>query len=330
MDRSIMASRTRWGILATGRIAASFVADLKLLPDTEVAAVGSRRSETAEAFAREHGIPRAYGSWAELAADPEVDVVYVATPHSAHFAATMECLRAGKPVRCEKPFTLDHASARELIDEAHRRGLFLMEAIWTRTLPAVRRIQELVAEGAIGEVTAVYADFSIAGPFPPTHWLRAKAMGGGALLDLGVYPITFAHLFLGVPERITALATLSREGVDENTGMVFGYPDGGIATLHCGIIGAGQASATIIGTTGRIVLPKDFFRPSSFILVRGQHAEQVTVPMRGNGMGYEAEEVADCLAGGRTHSKLVPLTATLEMMRILDEVRAQIGVAYSP
>ena len=189
-----MASRTRWGILATGRIAATFVADLKLVPDTEVVAVGSRRLETAEAFAREHGIPRAYGSWAELAADPEVDVVYVATPHSAHYAATMECLRGGKPVLCEKPLTLDHASARALFDEAHRRSLFLMEGMWTRTLPAIRQIQELVSDGAIGEVLGLAPDYVVSpGTYDQKHIDRIGKLHnciayGPGILDLAHQP----------------------------------------------------------------------------------------------------------------------------------------------
>jgi predicted dehydrogenase len=323
-----MAARTRWGILATGGIAASFVADLALLPDAEVAAVGSRRRDTAEAFAAKHGIPRAYGSWAELAADPELDVIYVATPHSAHHEATDLCLRGGKPVLCEKPFTLDRASAADLVATARERGLFLMEAMWTRTLPAIRRMREVVADGAIGEVTAVYADFAISAPLPPTHRLRARELGGGALLDLGVYPVTFAHMFLGVPDRINALASLTPEGIDENTAMIFGYDSGALASLHCGIISAGSVSATVVGTRGRIMVPDNFFRTAGFTLVRDGQAERVTLPQRGIGLGYEAEEVMACLAAGRTESELVPLATTLDVMGILDEVRAQIGVAY--
>jgi predicted dehydrogenase len=323
-----MATRTRWGILATGGIASTFVADLKLLPDAEIAAVGSRSEAAAEAFATAHGIPRAYGSWAQLAADPDVDVIYVATPHSAHHAASKLCLEAGKAVLCEKPLTLDLAAAEDLVATARERGVFLMEAMWTRTLPAIRRMQELVRAGAIGEVTAVYADFAIGGPIPATHRLRAKELGGGAVLDLGVYPVTFAHMFLGVPQRIAAIATLSPEGVDENTGMVFGYDSGAVATLHCGIVGGSPVAATVIGTTGRIVIPDGFFSTGGFTIVHDGRSEEVTLPKRGRGLCYEAEEVMRCLASGRTESELVPLDTTLAVMRILDEVRAQIGVTY--
>jgi predicted dehydrogenase len=323
-----MTTRTRWGILATGGIARAFVADLKLLPEADLVAVGSRRLDTAQAFAAKHQIPRAYGSWAELAADPDLDVIYVATPHSAHHAASSLCLRAGKAVLCEKPITLDRASAEDLAATARERGLFLMEGMWTRTLPAIRRMRELVNDGAIGEVTAVYANFAVGGPFSATHRLRAKALGGGALLDLGVYPVTFAHMFLGVPQRIAALATLNQDGVDENTGMVFGYANGAVATLHCGIVGNSPVSAAVVGTEGRIVVPEGFFHTSGFTLVRGEHVEEVSLPRRGNGLGYEAEEVMACLADGRTDSDLVPLSTTLTVMGILDEVRTQIGVSY--
>jgi predicted dehydrogenase len=323
-----MTSRTRWGILATGTIAGTFVNDLALLPDAEVAAVGSRAPDAARRFAARHGIPRAHGSWAELAADPDVDVVYVATPHSAHHEAARLCLEAGKAVLCEKPFTLDLATSQDLITLAGERGLFLMEAMWMRTIPAIRRVAELVADGAIGEVTAVYADFGIGGEFDAAHRLRNPALGGGALLDLGVYPVTFAHLFLGPPQRTAALASLTPEGVDDNTGIIFGYDGGAVATLHCGIVGDSPTAATIVGETGRIELPSPFYRPDRFTLYRGEQAELVHVPFRGNGMGYEAEEVMRCMAEGRLESPLVPWSATLDVMRSLDAVRAQIGVDY--
>jgi predicted dehydrogenase len=323
-----VAALTRWGVLATGSIASTFVTDLALLPDAEVLAVGSRRLDKAKDFARKHGIARAYGSWVDLAADPDVDAVYVATPHSAHHAAAHLCLSAGKPVLCEKPITLDRASAADLVETARERGVFLMEAMWTRTLPAIRAMRELIVDGAIGEVTAVYADFAIGGTFPPTHRVRAPELGGGALLDVGVYPVAFAHMLLGVPRRISALATLTPEGVDENTAVVLGYDSGALAALHCGIVGSGPASATVVGARGRIVIPDGFYRASGFTLERGERAERRTFRHRGHGLGYEAEEVMACLAAGRTESDLVPHSATLEVMGILDEIREEIGVEY--
>jgi predicted dehydrogenase len=319
----------RWGILATGGIATSFTEDLALLPDCEVVAVGSRSQSSADGFAAAHGIPRAYGSWQALAEDPDVDVVYVATPHSAHHAASMVCLQAGKAVLCEKPFTLDLPTSQELVETARERGLFLMEAMWTWTNPAVRRIQELIAGGEIGEVTSVTADFGVQGPFEPAHRMRNPELGGGALLDLGVYPIAFAQLFLGPPTDIRAWASLYPEGTDTNTGVVLGHASGAVATLHCGTNGDTANRASIVGTAGRIEVPRRFFRPERFAVCHGDACEEFTYPVRGHGMGYEAEEVMRCLRAGLTESPLIPLDATLDVMGTLDAVRAQIGVAYS-
>jgi predicted dehydrogenase len=324
----VEATPIRWGILATGRIATEFNEDLRLLPDAEVVAVASRSDDAARVFAEAHGIPRAYGSWQALADHPGVDVVYVATPHSAHYEATKLCLEAGKPVLCEKPFTLDLATAQDLVSTARANNVFLMEAMWTRTNPCIREVLALVADGEIGEITAVDADFGIVGPFPPSHRLRARELGGGALLDLGVYPITIAHLFLGVPETILAWASRGPEGTDENTGLVLGYASGGVATLHCGIIGETGQRATITGTLGRVELPRHFYKPDAYTVVRGDDVQETQIQMRGHGMVYEAEEVMRCIRQGELESPLMPHATTLEVMGILDEARSQIGVVY--
>ncbi|WP_434741883.1 Gfo/Idh/MocA family protein [Micromonospora sp. SH-82] len=320
---------TRWGILATGNIAAQFAADLSLVPGAELVAVGSRTAASAEAFAARHGVERAYGSWADLAADDDLDVVYVATPHSAHHEATMTCLDAGRAVLVEKPFTLDLADSTELVETARSRGIFLMEAMWMRCNPVVRQVCDLVADGAIGALTTVQADFGIAGPFPPESRMRAKALGGGALLDLGVYPVSLAHLLLGVPEHVRSWAKISPEGVDENTGIVFGYDSGAVATLSCGILGQTPIRAVIGGTTGRIELADPFFRPGTVTVHRaGAEPETIVAEHVGSGYQDEAIEVQRCLAEGLTESPLVPHSATLEVMGLLDAVRAQIGVSY--
>src|SRR3569833_909144 len=257
-----MSDRLRWGILSTGGIAEAFVTDLALLSAAEAVAVGSRTAQKAEAFADRHGIARAHGSWQALADDPDVDAVYVATPHHAHYAATMACLRAGKPVLTEKPFTLDLATAEQLVEAARSAGVFLMEAMWMRCIPGIRRLAGLVADGAVGELTEVRADFGIKGPPADTHRLRAKALGGGALLDLGVYPVAFAHLFLGAPAKVEAWARLTSGGVDENTGVLLGYDSGALAVLSCSIVGDTPRRAAITGTRGRIEVPRGFFLPT--------------------------------------------------------------------
>jgi predicted dehydrogenase len=322
----------RWGILATGGIAAAFAADLVDLPDAELVAVASRSQESAKAFAERFAIPRAYGDWASLAADEDVDVVYVATPHSAHRAAAGLCLEAGRNVLCEKAFTLNAREAQELVTLARERGSFLMEAMWMYCNPLVRRLKALVDDGAIGEVRTLQADFGLAGPFPPSHRLRDPAQGGGALLDLGVYPVSFAQLLLGEPSDVTARAVLSDEGVDLQTGALLSYESGALASVHCSISGGTPVSASVTGSAGRIDIPDGFFFPDHFVLHRdGRDPEKFLAdPASGprNSMKHEAVEVMRALRAGETESPLVPLDGTLAVMRTLDAVRDRIGVHY--
>lgn len=320
----------RWGILSTGSIAAQFTRDLALLDDATALAVGSRSPAAAERFAAAHGIPRAYGSWAGLAADPEIDVIYLATPHSAHHAAALLCLDAGRALLCEKPLTLNLAQATELVTLARSRRLFLMEAMWTHCNPVIRRLVALVADGAIGEVRSVHADFGIIAPADATHRLRDPRLGGGALLDLGVYPVSFAHLILGAPSAISAWARLTPDGVDENTGMLFGYDSGAVATLSCSLVSHGLNVATVSGTAGRIELPDGFMNPDHLRLHRPGADPEEFRPPASPGIGYhhEAAEVMRCLRAGETESPLVPLDRTLAVMSTMDTVRERIGVRY--
>ncbi|GHH22671.1 Gfo/Idh/MocA family protein [Streptomyces lanatus] len=328
-----MAERNvRWGILATGGIAAAFTADLVDLPDAEVVAVASRRQESADAFAERFGISRAYGDWSALAEDGDIDVVYVATPHSAHREAAGLCLEAGRNVLCEKAFTLNAREAEELVALAHAKNSFLMEAMWMYCNPLVRRLKALVEDGAIGEVRHVQADFGLAGPFPPSHRLRDPAQGGGALLDLGVYPVSFAQLLLGEPSDVTARAMMSPEGVDLQTGALLSWDSGALASLHCSIVGGTATSASITGSGGRIDVPGGFFFPDRFVLHRdGRDPEEFTAdPADGprNTLRHEAAEVMRALRAGETESPLVPLEGTLAVMRTLDAIRDRVGVRY--
>ncbi|WP_030421623.1 Gfo/Idh/MocA family protein [Streptomyces sp. NRRL F-5065] len=324
--------KVRWGILATGGMAARFTADLAGLPDAEVVAVASRTEAPAREFARRFGIPRAHGSWEALARDEEVDVVYVATPHAAHRAAAGLCLEAGRNVLCEKPFTLNAREAGELVALARRRGVFLMEAMWTYCNPLVRRLKALVDDGAVGEVRGVQADFGLTGSFPAGHRLRDPAQGGGALLDLGVYPVAFAQLLLGEPSGVTARAVLSEEGVDLQTGALLTWEGGALAALHCSIVGATPNWAAVTGSRGRIEVPRGFFAPDRFVLHReGREPEEFLAdPADGphDGLAHEAREVMRALRAGERESPLVPLDGTLAVMRTLDAIRAQVGVRY--
>lgn len=298
------------------------------MPDAELVAVGSRSAEAAGRFAERYGIGRAYGSWRDLADDPDIDIVYVATPHSAHHAATAVCLDAGKAALVEKAFTLNVAQAEDLVARARRAGVLLMEAMWTRTLPAVRGMLARIEAGAIGTPTVVTADFGLSSDFGPTHRLRAPELGGGALLDLGVYPVSFAHFVLGAPDTIRAAGRLTPEGVDETAGILLGYPSGAVATLSCSIVADTPRTASVTGTEGRVELARGFFAPHGFRLYRGDTVEEVVAEPTGRGYVHEAAEAMRCLRAGETESPLVPLTDTLSVLRTLDAVRAQLGVRY--
>ncbi|MFJ4618349.1 Gfo/Idh/MocA family protein [Streptomyces sp. NPDC088812] len=322
----------RWGILATGGIAAAFTADLIDLPDAEVVAVASRTETSARAFAERFGIPRAYGDWESLAWDEDIDVVYVATPHSAHRSAAGLCLKAGRNVLCEKPFTLNVREAEELVALARDNGRFLMEAMWMNCNPLIRRLKTLVDDGAIGEVRTVQADFGLEGPFPPSHRLRDPAQGGGALLDLGVYPVSFAQLLLGEPSGVSARAVLSAEGVDLQTVAALSWDSGALAALHCSLVGGTGTSASVTGSRGRIDIPSGFFHPDRLVLHRaGRDPEEFTAdPADGprTTMRHEAREVMRALRARETESPLVPLDGTLAVLRTLDTIRRDIGVRY--
>jgi predicted dehydrogenase len=314
----------QWGILGTGGIARTFTEDLLLLGH-EVRAVGSRAERTASAFASEYGIAKAYGSYAELAADDQIDVVYVATTHNVHLSAARTCLEAGRPVLVEKPFTTTAADAAELVALARERNLFAMEAMWTRFNPLVARVRELVAEGAIGEVKAVYADFSENVPFDASHRLFAPELAGGALLDLGIYPVSFAWMLLGAPDTVQAVTTPAPTGVDANTGILFGYGSGAVALLHCGFLAKTPQSATVTGTTGWIEVAGPFWHPEAMTLHRdGAEPETYTLDVPGHGYTYQAEEVARCLEAGLTESPVMPLDETVAILGALDTIATRL------
>jgi predicted dehydrogenase len=309
----------RWGILGTGGIARTFTEDLLLLGH-EVAAVGSRATETAEKFAGTYDIARAYGSYAELAADDGIDVVYVATTHNVHHSAARTCLEAGRAVLVEKPFTTTVADAADLMVLARERNLFAMEAMWTRFNPLVARVRELVADGAIGEVKAVYADFSENFPFDPSHRLFAPELAGGALLDLGIYPVSFAWMLLGQPETVQAVTTPAPTGVDANTGILFGY-EGAVALLHCGFLAKTPQTATITGTTGWIEVAGPFWHPHAMTVHRdGAEPETYTLEVSGHGYTYQAEEVARCIEAGLTESPAMPLDESVAIIGALNTI----------
>jgi predicted dehydrogenase len=325
-----------WGILGTGGIADNFAADVALLPDAEVAAVGSRTAEAAEAFGARHGVAGRHGSYAELVADPEVQAVYVATPHPFHAANALLAIEAGKPVLVEKPFTMDAVEARRVADAARAAGVFCMEAMWTRFLPHMQRIRELLADEALGELTGLAADHGQSFPDDPAHRLFAPGLGGGALLDLGIYPFSFASMVLGAPDTVRALATPAATGVDGTTSAVLTHPGGAHAVLTCSSSGATPCRAWLAGTRGRIEIDGVWYAPTSFTFRPAEGApERFTthpevVQGEAKGLRYEADEVHRCLRLGLLESPVMPLDETVAIMGTLDEVRDQIGLVYQP
>lgn len=314
----------RWGIISTGGIARSFVTDLARTDSGRVVAVGSRTLESANAFADRFDIPHRHGSYEDLVADPEVNAVYVATPHPMHFANAMLALTAGKATLVEKPFTMNAAEAAALVAAARERGLFLMEAMWTRFLPHTAEIRRLVAEGALGELVCVMADHGQWFAKDPNHRLFAPELGGGALLDLGVYPVSFASMLLGPPDRIVSLVDPAFTGVDAQTSMLFGHPGGAQAILSCTSSAKTPTRAAIVGTEARIEVDGNFYAPTSFTLIPRQ-GERVRYENthEGHGLRHEADEVARCLRAGLLESPLMPLDETVSIMRTMDTVLAQ-------
>lgn len=325
-ERFARFERIRWGILATGRIAREFCDDLALLPDHEVAAVGSRTAESAAAFAGMYG-GAPYDSYAGVLADPDVDVIYIGTPHSLHAELADAALRAGKPVLCEKPITINYREAESLVALARERGVFLMEAMWMRCNPAIRRLQKLVASGAYGDVRHVSATLGYHATVSPDHRLLAHELGGGALLDIGVYPLNFTRLFLGDPLETTVAAVMTGT-IDTDVVIGHTYASGATAALAVSLTAAAHSAATVATDRGHFVIPPPFHHPSTFSWDSGDEVETFDVPTTGLGLSHEADEVARCLRAGETESPLMPLDESLTVMRTLDELRAEIGLVY--
>jgi predicted dehydrogenase len=322
----------RWGILATGKIAHSFAGDLALVPDNVLVAVGSRSPESAQAFAEQYSSPsapiRAHPSYGDLADDPEVDVVYVATPHGRHDVDVLRCFQAGKAVLCEKALTLDTSSTERLVAEARDRSLFFAEAMWMRTNPNIRRVVQLARGGACGAIAQVRAELGFVAPTDVDR-LWDPALGASALLDVGIYPLTFAHLVLGEPDDVAAAGTLSDLGIDLGGGATLTYPGGAVASLAWTQMAWSDNRAAVSGDEGRLEIPSRFHEATEFTYAHGEAFETHAEPVTGRGYAHEIEEVAACLRAGRTESDLLPLNGTVAVMGVLDEIRRQLGVRYS-
>ena len=361
----------RWGILGTGTIAGVFARDLPLSDvlnnvGARLLAVGSRSASTAEGFAATHKVQRAHGTYEDLVNDGEVDAVYVATPAHLHAEHVALALNAGKHVLCEKPFTLNGAQARDVASLARSKNLFLMEAMWTRFLPAMHRLRALLAEGAIGDVLQVHADLGLPVALDPKARIYSPESGGGSWMDLGVYGVSLAHMVLGQPESVQGAGHLVETGVDGHAAALLNYASGAVALVSSSIQSAGTQEATIVGTRGRIHLPAPWWCPVELHLYRLNNKpslsgrigravvaqvlprppagwagslsrwmarqtprpQRLRLPFRGIGLHLEASEVARCVAAGETQSPLMPLDESIAIMDTLDTVRAQMGLKF--
>lgn len=324
-----MTEPVRWGILGPGRISRKFVLGLREADGAVVAAVGSRDPERARRFAAELGIPVAHGSYQALAEDPAVDAVYVGTPHTLHAAHTMLCLRGGKHVLCEKPFAMNAAEAEGMIEAARAADRLLMEAMWTRFLPSIARMREVIASGAIGAPRLLVADFGFRAPFDPASRLFDPALGGGALLDLGIYPVSFASHLFGEPSGIHAAANLGETGVDEECAILLHHAGGTLALLAAASRLATPCEARVSGTEGWIRLHAPWHATTRLtVAAAGGGEETFILPHRGGGYAHEAEEFMDLIRKGRRDSAIMPLRESLSVMRTLDAIRAQWGLRY--
>ena len=324
----------RWGILATGRIARSFARDLLVTPGAVIAAVGSRSQGSADAFAAEFGTrdrTRAHASYDALVTDPEVDVVYLATPHSLHLAGARLAFEAGKHVLCEKPLTLNSAETDEMLRLAREHDRFLMEAMWMACHPVVRAVRDGLAAGRFGTPRSLHADIGFRVEGPPSDRLLDPTLGAGALLDMGVYPLTFAHLMLGEADVLRAVAGVDERGVDRDIAIAGRYRGGAVAALSATMTSDSRRAAWIATDLGRIELAGPFHHPDGATwLPTDGAAEEVhgLEPLLGGGLGNEAAEVMRCVRAGLRESPLVPHEQTVTLMRQMDELRDQIGVRY--
>lgn len=338
-----MHAKIRWGILGTGNIAHQFATGLRSVPDAQLIAVGSRAQATADAFGDEFGIPHRHPSYEALAADPEVDAVYISTPHSFHKANTLLCLGAGKPVLCEKPFAINAQEAAEMIREARARRLFLMEAMWTRFIPAMAQVRQWLADGEIGDVQLVRANLSFHHDFNPESRLFKRELGGGAMLDVGIYPISFAFMVLGSPTSVFSTATLGPTGTDDRSAYMFGYEGGKTALLSSAVRLNVPVEADIIGTDGMIKIHQSWINPRKITLGklapegvvnrlifegRLYDTQTLHIPTEGNGYNYEVMEVGRCIQAGKQESDIMPLDQSLDIMRTMDTIRGQWGLTY--
>jgi len=324
-----MNEKIRWGILSTGNIAHSFAADLALLPKAEIVAVGSRTQKSADLFGEKFKIRKRHASYEALAADSEVDVIYIATPHAFHRENCMLCLEGGKAVLCEKPFTINAAEARAVFDLARKKNLFVMEAMWTRFVPAVVRLRELIGAEVIGKIHHFLGSLGFRADFPWEHRIFNPALGGGVLLDVGVYPLAMAAMILGTPQKICAQGQLGITGVDEQTSAILEYASGGVATIAASVRAELPSEGILSGTKGSIKIHAPLFCPTRLTLqMEGKTEEVLDLPPVGRGYQYQAVATMDALRQGKLERPEMSWPESISIMETMDEIRRQLDFKY--
>jgi predicted dehydrogenase len=324
-----MTQSIRWGIIGAGSIANAFATGLKALDDAELVGIGSRSQANADRFGDEYDIPHRHDSYEALVSDPDIDAIYIATPHPFHCENALLCLDHGKAVLCEKPFAINAAETRQMVESARAKKLFLMEAMWTRFLPVSTKVREIIAAGTIGDVRMMTADFCFRADFNPESRLFAPELGGGGLLDIGVYVTSYAHMVFGkAPSRVVSMADMGETGVDEQAGLVLGFDEGEMAMLTCATRTTTPHAAAIYGTDGMIEVTSPFWQANELKLTVGDKVDVMSLPFPGNGYTCEAEEVGRCLRAGKLESDILPLDKTIAIVETLDTVRAQWGLTY--
>jgi predicted dehydrogenase len=322
----------KWGILGAGRIARKFAADLKLVTDAELIAIGSRTQQSADEFGKEFNIRNRHANYEALVNDPEVDVIYIATPHNLHYENTLLCLQHNKAVLCEKPFAMNARQAKAMIDMAREKKVFLMEALWTKFHPHYKKMQEMIGQGMLGEIRSVLINFGFKPEPPIPSRLFAPALGGGTLMDIGIYNVFMAMSVLGKPDTIEATMTPASTGVDEQCAILFKYKNGAMAQLFSTFSSNLATEADISGTLGRIRLTSRFYEPSATIEYYAKYPDsKEIIPVEkeaGFGYQYEARHVNDCLKRGLTESDVVTFADTMLLMETLDKIRSIAGIRY--
>ncbi len=318
-----------WGIIGPGKIADKFASDLLSVPNTKLYAIASSSSERAKFFAEKHHVEHHFDSYEEMLHLPNLDVVYVATPHTFHAEHAILCLEKGIPVLCEKPFAMNLRQVQKMIDAAQRHDVFLMEAMWTRFIPAIQKTLDLIRDGEIGEIKTIHADFGFPANFDPNSRLFNPDLGGGALLDIGIYPIYLSLLLLGYPIEIKALAAFTPTNVDATTSILLQYKNQATALLNCSISAQTRTEAFIYGDKGYIQIVGRFMEATQMILKKNDEEEQVLIfPRKTFGYNFEAQEVVECLLQNKKESDLMPLSMSVKLISLLDDIRQEIGLIY--